>query len=118
MQDLAGWRGTHTLCAHVSSASWRGRGGGRDLHRRIKEQEHISTRQNSKTCRAVALGGSGAVYVGVNIEFPRVPLNNSVRCRPAPSATPLPPVEAALTDLHASSFRSACLTVLLLRACR
>lgn len=29
--------------------------------------------------RAVALGGSGNVYVGVNIEFPHTPLNNSVR---------------------------------------
>ncbi|GLC36867.1 hypothetical protein PLESTB_000184200 [Pleodorina starrii] len=27
---------------------------------------------------AVALGGSGNVYVGVNIEFPRAPLNNSI----------------------------------------
>ena len=32
-------------------------------------------------CSAVALGGSGAVYVGVNIEFRHVPLNNSVSWR-------------------------------------
>ncbi|PNH02207.1 Cytidine deaminase [Tetrabaena socialis] len=27
---------------------------------------------------AVALGGSGSIYVGVNIEFPQAPLNNSI----------------------------------------
>lgn len=29
-------------------------------------------------CRAVGLGESGAVYLGVNLEFPGTPLNNSV----------------------------------------
>lgn len=29
-------------------------------------------------CRAVGLGASGALYVGVNLEFPQSPLNNSV----------------------------------------
>lgn len=32
-------------------------------------------------CRAVGLGGSGAVYLGVNLEFPGLPLNNSVTTR-------------------------------------
>ena len=31
------------------------------------------------SARAVGLGDSGSVYFGVNIEFPGVPLNQSVR---------------------------------------
>lgn len=34
-------------------------------------------------CRAVGLGGSGAIYVGVNVEFPSAHLNNSVRVQGA-----------------------------------
>lgn len=30
-------------------------------------------------CRAAGLGASGSVYIGVNLEFPGAPLNNSVR---------------------------------------
>jgi len=30
--------------------------------------------------RAVGLGDSGSVYLGVNLEFPGTPLNNSVSC--------------------------------------
>lgn len=40
--------------------------------------------------RAVGLGKSGAVYIGVNLEFPGLPLNNSVShlC-----VLPLPPCD-------------------------
>ena len=34
--------------------------------------------------RAVGLGDSGSIYFGVNIEFPGVPLNQSVRLRRFP----------------------------------
>ena len=47
--------------------------------------------------RAVGLGNSGCVYFGVNIEFPGVPLNQSVRDGRT----------CSLTDLRAPSVNGA-----------
>ena len=63
--------------------------------------------------RAVALGGSGTIYIGVNLEFPGTPLNNSVgiaamACCQASRTEELPSQDVdmsrCMSQVHAEQF--------------
>ena len=53
-------------------------------------------------CRAVGLGSSGRLYVGVNLEFARLPVNNSVHAEQFLVVNALHHQERGLTKLAVS----------------
>lgn len=54
-------------------------------------------------CRAVGLGASGRLYVGVNLEFARLPINNSVHAEQFLVANALHHGEQAITKIAVSA---------------
>lgn len=54
-------------------------------------------------CRAVGLGASGRLYVGVNLEFAKLPINNSVHAEQFLVANALHHGEKAITKIAVSA---------------
>ena len=54
-------------------------------------------------CRAVGLGASGRLYVGVNLEFARLPVNNSVHAEQFLVVNALHHEEQAITKMAVSA---------------